>query len=72
MPQTWLKGKYRQPRSTGRYRSSHNQQGDRSKRRRRATDLERADQRARQPQVTLEVLPSGKRRFVRVYPADAS
>lgn len=72
MSVTWLKAKYARDKTTGRYRSSHNQQGDRSKRRQRATDLERADQRARQPQVTLEVLPSGKRRFVRVYPTDAS
>lgn len=68
MPQTWLKAKYRRSRSTGRYRSSHNDQGTRSKTRRRASDRERAAQQATQPQVTLELLPSGRRRFVRVYP----
>lgn len=72
MAVTWLKGKYRQPRSTGRYRSSHNDQGDRSRRRRRASDRERAEQRARMPEVTLELLPGGRRRFVRVYPTSKS
>lgn len=65
MPETWLKAKYSRGKSTGRYRSNHNQQGDRSKRRRRASDAERAAQQASQPRVTLVLLPSGKRRFVR-------
>lgn len=64
----WLKAKYSATKTTGRYRSSHNDQGDRSRRRRRASDAERAAQRARMPEVTLELLPSGKRRFVRRYP----
>lgn len=66
MPETWLKAKYADPKRTGHYRSNHNQQGDRSKRRRRATDAERAAQRERHVAVALVLLPSGKRRFVRV------
>lgn len=72
MAVTWLRAKYARTKTTGRYRSSHNDQGDRSKRRRRASDRERAEQRARMPEVTLELLPSGKRRLVRVYPTSGS
>lgn len=68
MSVTWLKAKYSRDKTTGRYRSSHNQQGDRSKRRRRATDAERVAQRERHVAVALVLLPSGKRRFVRVDP----
>jgi hypothetical protein len=66
---TWLKAKYRRHRSTGRYRSSHNDSGTRNKTRRKASDAERAEMRARQPEVVLELLPSGRRRFVRRSPA---
>lgn len=65
MTVTWLKAKYRRQRTTGRYRSSHNDQGTRGKTRRRATPAERAEQDARRVDVTLELLPSGRRRFVR-------
>lgn len=65
MSVTWLKAKYARDKTTGRYRSGHNQQGDRSKRRRRATDAERAAQAASRTDVTLVLLSSGKRRFVR-------
>jgi hypothetical protein len=61
----WLKAKYRQQKHVGRYRSSHNDQGTRSKHYRKASDAVRADQAARRPDVVLELLPSGKRRFVR-------
>lgn len=67
---TWLKNKYSRNKTTGRYRSSHNDQGDRSRRRRPATDAERVALRARQPEVTLVLMPNGKRRLVRRYPAD--
>jgi hypothetical protein len=67
---TWLKDKYSRNKTAGRYRSSHNDQGDRSKRRRHATDAERAAMRERQPDVTLVLLPSGKRRVERRYPTD--
>lgn len=65
MSVTWLKGKYRQPKSSGRYRSAHNDSGTRGQRRRKATDAQRAAMRATQPHVTLVLLPTGKRRFVR-------
>jgi hypothetical protein len=68
MPVTWLKRKYTEPKHTGRYRSSSNDQGTRGSSRRKASDAVRADQAARRPEVTLELLPSGRRRFVRVYP----
>lgn len=68
---TWLKAKYARDRSTGRYRSSHNDQGTRGKTRRRATPAERAEQDARRVEVTLELLPSGRRRFVRHRSGDA-
>lgn len=69
MAVSWLKAKYVRDKTTGRYRSSHNQQGDRSKRRRRASDAERAAQLTTRPNVTLVLLPSGKRRFIRVDPS---
>jgi hypothetical protein len=61
----WLKNKYSRNRSTGSYRSSHNDSGTRGRRRRKANDAERAAMRATQPLVTLVLLPGGKRRFVR-------
>lgn len=67
MPRTWLKTKYATSKTRGRYRSAHNDQGTRSKTYRKASDAVRADQLVRRPDVTLEVLPSGRRRFVRVY-----
>jgi hypothetical protein len=68
MPVQWVKAKYTRDKTVGRYRSSHNDQGTRSKNYRKASDAVRADQLARRPAVTLVVLPSGRRRFVRVYP----
>jgi hypothetical protein len=65
MSVTWLKAKYRGQRTTGGYRSSHNDSGTRSRTRRKASDAERAEIQARQPEVVLELLPSGRRRFVR-------
>lgn len=61
----WVKHKYTQPRTTGKYRSSSNDSGTRGRRRRKASDAERAAMRATQPNVTLVLLPGGKRRFVR-------
>lgn len=64
MTHQWLKAKYSQSRSTGRYRSSHNDSGTRGRRRRKATEAQRAAIRAAQPRVTLVLSPGGKRRFV--------
>lgn len=60
------KRKHREPKTAGRYRSSANQSG--KKNRRKASPAERQEMQARQPHVTLVILPSGKRRFVRRYP----
>lgn len=62
---TWIKEKYTQRKTKGKYKSKHNS-GKRSEvPRRKATDKERAEMKARQPTVTMVVQPSGKRRFVR-------
>jgi hypothetical protein len=58
------KRKHRDPKTTGKYRSTANQSGKRH--RRKATTEERRQMQATQPDVTLVLLPSGKRRFVRV------
>lgn len=71
MSVSWLKAKYTRPKTAGRYRSSSNQAGTRGKTYRKATDRERAEIQARQPRVTLVLLPSGKRRFVREPRVDA-
>lgn len=64
MSVTWIKHKYTQTRTAGRYRSSSNDSGTKGKTKRKASDAERAAIHARQPRVTLVLLPSGKRRFV--------
>lgn len=68
MAVTWVKHKYTRSKTSGRYRSSSNDSGTRGKTYRKASDKERAEIQARQPDVTLVLLPSGKRKFVRVYP----
>jgi hypothetical protein len=62
---SWLKAKYTQSKTRGKYKSSSNDSGSRGKNRRKVNDKERAEIHARQPSVTLVLLPSGKRRFVR-------
>jgi hypothetical protein len=62
---TWVKAKYATDKTTGGYRSSHNDGKRRVAPRRKLKDRERAAAQARQPHVTLVLLPSGKRRFVR-------
>lgn len=69
MAVTWVKHKYTRTKTAGRYRSSSNDSGTRGKTYRKVSDQERAAIRARQPEVTLVLLPSGKRRFVRHYHA---
>lgn len=65
MPVQWIKSKYTQPKTRGKYKSSSNDSGARGKNRSKVNDRERAVIQARQPIVTLLLLPSGKRRFVR-------
>lgn len=61
-----LKGKYRAQRSTGRYKSKHNDgTRRRATSRTKVNDKRKVEILASQPLVTLWVLPSGKRRFVR-------
>jgi hypothetical protein len=69
MPRTWLKAKYRTIKTKGRYRSSSNDSGGKTRRvvlghylHARPKDVPIV------PEVTLVLLPSGKRRFVREYP----
>lgn len=68
MAQQWIKKKYTQPKTRGKYKSSSNDSGKRAVHRRKVTDRERAEIRARQPAVTLVLGPTGKRTFVREYP----
>lgn len=62
----WLKSKHASDKPVGKYKSKHNDGAKRRTRpKRKATDKERAAIHATQPLVTLVLLPSGKRRFVR-------
>lgn len=63
---TWMKAKYSQPKTVGRYRSTHNMNRPRS-RRKISNERIKQDIRASQPHVTLVVNVGGKRRFVRSY-----
>jgi hypothetical protein len=60
------KEKYRVEKTRGKNKPSHNDKGVST--RRHASDAERREIQAWQPKVTLVLLPSGKRRFVREYP----
>jgi len=71
MPVQWIKSKYTQPKTRGKYKSSSNDSGTRGKNKRKVGDRERAEIQARQPSVTLVLTPSGKRRFVREHRANA-
>jgi hypothetical protein len=66
MPVQWLKAKYRKPKPVGKYKSSLT--GDSTKRRpnkHKMSDKRKLEIKAEQPLVTMVLLPSGKRRFVR-------
>lgn len=62
---TWIKYKYTAQKTTGRYRSHHDDGARRRSARRRATDKQKTLIQQRQPVVTLVIRPNGKRVFVR-------
>jgi len=64
MEQLPSKAKYRQPKSTGKYKPAHND-SVRRRRRVKVSDRHKLEILASQPKVTLVLLPTGKRRFVR-------
>lgn len=66
---TWLKKKYAAEKRRSGNLSHHNDGKRRVAPRRKLKDRDRADVQARQPLVTLVLLPSGKRRFTREYPS---
>lgn len=65
MEQLKSKYKYRQPKSSGKYKSSTNDSTRRRANKRKVSDKLKLEILASQPRVTLVLLPSGKRRFVR-------
>lgn len=58
------KTKYTQPKTRGKYKPSHND-STRRRPRHKISDRAKLEQQETQPNVTLVLLPSGKRRFVR-------
>ena len=65
MQQLKSKSKYTQPKSTGKYKPSHNDSTRRRATKRKVSDKRKLEILASQPRVTLVLLPTGKRRFVR-------
>lgn len=63
--QTWIKKKYTAAKTRGKYKSSNNDSAKRRANRRKATDRERTEIQARQPDVAMVLGPTGKRTFVR-------
>jgi len=61
---TWVKKKYVTGKQNSRYKSKHND-GTRRRLKRKVGDAAKLRIRASQPLVTLVLLPTGKRRFVR-------
>jgi hypothetical protein len=66
MIQMQSKLKYRQEKTRSKYKPSHNDNNKSTKHK--STEQERREMQARQPKVTLVMLPSGKKRFVHEYP----